>query len=358
MKKLKRNKTRKKCEIDWSVLETVDDVISHVLWNDGMDLDDIRVGYLDVAHACQENYFTSLSLMENPSVYSDVEQMIVSHRMIQYFKYKDEKVWFQDVLLDAVIESTITPLLDESRENHTDECEANDRDVKGELSEERRLEKHIPEAGRDIGNISDFYYNKVLEYWDDKTKPNYFLVLKVENVMELQNYILKQEPRYAECCLSPTLLHVNLCTMGLDSPDDVNKMKRILLQMQPDLKEIISKSSWLRFKGVSNFSNRILYLKAEYPPEFAKLVQHIKCRLLAEDIQIRDNKPFQPHLTILKISRKVSRHLCCRNVDQWLCVGFHEMEFGSHDITEIRLCSMGKDRGDDDFYPTVTSIPL
>ena len=104
--------------------------------------------------------------------------------------------------------------------------------VKAEAKAERKGEQSDSDDDIEInvGEIKEKSYIDISSeeegpegHWENKLRPNYFVCVRVTDkeiggaVAYMQDNILDNEPRYAECIVPPAALHVTLCTLGLDT---------------------------------------------------------------------------------------------------------------------------------------------
>lgn len=85
-------------------MKTADDVIKRIQWDANLPQDEFLVGYIDRFLGIQEKYFTSFSWEDIASV--DYTVLAVPKHRIEYFKYKDIKVWDKPRRIDNVFGST------------------------------------------------------------------------------------------------------------------------------------------------------------------------------------------------------------------------------------------------------------
>lgn len=89
--------------------------------------------------------------------------------------------------------------------------------------------------------------------------------------------------------------------LTLHTEDHVATAKSILKSVQPLLVSILPPSHKLRFNGLGQFHNRILYAKVEPDAALSKLVQALKYKFAKAEISLEGNRDvFVPHLTIMK----------------------------------------------------------
>ncbi|GFS07944.1 leukocyte receptor cluster member 9-like, partial [Elysia marginata] len=84
-------------------MKTASDVVNRIIWDDGLEKDDFIVGYFDRFRGLIERSFSAFSWEDLASV--DYDVLAVPRHRIQYFKYKDVKVWDKPRRLDNVFGS-------------------------------------------------------------------------------------------------------------------------------------------------------------------------------------------------------------------------------------------------------------
>ncbi|KAK3576553.1 hypothetical protein CHS0354_011231 [Potamilus streckersoni] len=394
-------------------MRTAEDVINRIKWDKNLPKDQFIVGYIDRFKGLVEKYFTAFTWEDIASV--DYTDLAIPKHRIQYFKYKGEKVWdkkerFDNVfgslgsnitILDvirhhepqnissmsqphshdtipvSVVDDNTYPTSDSSQNpninlNSTasdyprdDYTYSSDEDSSDSDSDDS-IEITIGKPGNDVhysGNRNEYDEEpNPNTFWQDKMRPNYFLALRVtdENVQlgasNIQNYIIEQEPRYGECCIPKICLHITLCTVGLDTEEQLQNAVTCIQDVKDELFSIVSMDKVLKIKGVDNFFNRVVYGKVEYPPEFFDFVHHLKLCLTEHGIEVRDCHDFVPHMTIMKVSRPVARATGTKYVAPWLYSKFTDTVLGQQTINNVYLCQMGDKRQPDGFYNTATSI--
>ncbi|XP_067683966.1 leukocyte receptor cluster member 9-like [Haliotis asinina] len=368
-------------------MKTADDVIKRIMWDGTLQSDDFLVGYWDRFRGIMEKYFSAFSWEDIASV--DYTVLAIPKHRIQYFKYKTEIVWDKGSRLDNVFGSTgskltITDVIEryeknrqnQDQEEDHDEDKDEDKDVDededsdsdsddgitvtiGGISSGTSIQKPTSDTNHYVAGgskVDDWQTdNEFNPFWKDKLRPNYFVAVRVtdqevlENLESVQDYILENEPRYSSCCIPGASLHITLCTLGLDTPEQVSNAVQALQKMKSDLKASVPKEP-LRLVGVGNFFNRVIYAKVQCPETFVPFVDHVKMCLNEAGVDIRDGYEFVPHMTIMKTTRPVSRLMGTKEVSPFLYDGFADMTFGSQTIDAIHLCSMETERREDGFY--------
>lgn len=380
-KKNKKQKGRKKKggeeedEAKKPSMKTADDVIKRILWDDKLDKDDFLVGYLDRFRGIVEKYFSAFSWEDIASV--DYDVLAIPKHRIQYFKYRSQKVWDKPTRMDNVFGSTgsgmtIYDVINNYQEPSETKGDGNAEPVStaacgddedgsntdSDDSDDDGITVTIGSTANTVSQADDETSKANSSYdpfWQDKMRPNYFLALRItdpeirQGVEQIQDYLLDNEPLYGPCCMPPEALHITLCTLGLDTPEQIAHAKEVLKHIEPELASALPKQP-LKIEGVSDFYNRVIYAKVHQEQGLMDFVDQLKLLVREAGLEVRDNHDFVPHMTIMKVTRPVARQKRSKNVDPWLYSNFTDMHFGRQCVDNLYLCSMGDERRDDGFY--------
>lgn len=362
-------------------MKTADDVINRILWDGELERDQFLVGYIDRFTGLQEKYFTAFSWEDIASV--DYNVLAVPKHRIQYFKYKDIKVWDKNQRLDNVFGSlgsntTLYDVINNYEKNNLSENQNENNDTETANNADDASSDTDSDSDDDIVVTIDSSASKMEDqdeadlsddegfdkYWRDKMRATHFLALRItsEDIKSMANHIqdsiVEHEPHYEECCIPSSSLHVTLCTLGLDTPEQVANAVQVVQKIKPELENILSSATKLKFRNIQNFFNRVLYAEADCPPEFMKMVDHLRLCLRESGIEIRDSHDFVPHMTIMKVSRPVAKATGKKYIAPWLYSNQSNIEFGTQVVNNIHLCEMGISRREDGFYMTPVSLEL
>lgn len=374
-------------------MKTAEDVIKRILWDSNLESENFSVGYLDRFLGLMEKNFSQFSWEDLASV--DYTVLAIPKHRIQYFKYRKVIVWDKRKRLDNVFGSagckvTITDVIanyvEPEMTSSNDESEKcvqpewsenghvkNDRDnniVDDDDNDSNGNDDDDSDDGicitldgkQDVGeeNSEDEVEDK--GPWQNKLRPNYFLCQRItvpevlENVSAMQNQILDMDSRYLQCCIPPHMLHVTICTLGLYQPEHIEEVATILRENRDDLAEMAKSGMSVDISGVGNFFERVVYGKVNHDERFANYAQHV-CMLIREaGINICDNYEFVPHMTILKVTRPVARHVGTKKVASWMYEDFRNMKFGTQVIDGIYLCAMKGEKLPGQFYDSPANI--
>ncbi|KAK9395510.1 LENG9: Leukocyte receptor cluster member 9 [Crotalus adamanteus] len=176
------------------------------------------IGYLDQFLGILEESFTSFSWEDLASVGPGV-LAIPKHRT-QYFKYRDRVVWDKASRTDDVFGST------GSRKTILD--------VMKKMLRPPEIWEHFQEALCAVS--SDF----------------------------------------APYCVPRATLHVTLCLLHLDTPEEIHKAMMALEELQAGFQRLLPPVLLLSFRNVESFNSQVLYLAPDPAPQLGALAQSLE----------------------------------------------------------------------------------
>ncbi|XP_064633378.1 A-kinase anchor protein 7-like isoform X2 [Lineus longissimus] len=362
-------------------MKTATDVISRIMWDDSLEKDDFLVGYIDRFRGLLERSFAEFSWEDLASV--DYDVLAIPKHRIEYFKYKEVKVWDKPSRVDNVFGSsgdkklTIQKVIANYDEERARLPAASEGGVAGNLvvqddvsydsdsDSDDGIVVSIGGANNDCGyedqeTDSDDFSS---ESWGNKLRPNYFIAVRITDpeiigmVSHIQDVLSEREPRYQECCIGPKALHVTLCTLRIDTQE---QLADVTDQLRSEAQELKSSARGLKlkFEGIDNFFHRVLYAKVHHGDDFTAFVDEVKLVLRTGGIEIRDNYDFVPHMTLMKVSRPVARAMGTKNISPHIYSGSEDIIFGEQMVDALHLCSMKEEKGADGFYYCPLSLPF
>ena len=333
-----------------SRMKTAEDVISRVIWDDGLVNDEFIIGYIDRFVGIVEKPFTAFSWEDLASV--DYNTLAIPKHRIQYFKYRGVLVWDKINRIDHVFGSTgnLVTVLDICKEVFTD----NKDHCLNELSDDE-----------DDGIVINTGFNTDLdiaaadrEYWGPKKRPTHFLAVRiiepcvVERVSTAQKVCLDVDPLYESCVIPTERLHITLSCLGLDTQEQVDNAVAALSDLKKDMAIIQPQNIELEFSDIGNFFHNVLYAKVKENQELLDFHNYLNLFLRERGIEVRDVFDFVPHMTLIKLQRQLGRDvLHTRFLDPRLYTFLEEQHFGVAKLDNIQLCEMSEDRRDG-FYVT------
>ncbi|XP_029441093.1 leukocyte receptor cluster member 9 [Rhinatrema bivittatum] len=353
-------------------MKTAEDVISRIQWDEHLPKDCFVVGYLDRFLGIIEKPFAAFSWEDLASVGYDV-LAIPKHR-IQYFKYRDLIVWDKSTRTDNVFGSTgsgwtIQDIMEKystlvQLEESMDLAQASNRQEPEDAAEELR-----EEGG---GEHTDGLYLEqpstlaITEHPSlPKERPSHFVAVRINSkelqhaIKDVQDELLKARPGLVDFCSSGSTLHLTLCLLHLDSPEEIQQALTILQEFGSNSQRLLPPTLILHFKGLKDFHSRVLYVAPSDTTVLLRLM-----RVLTHSFSEKGLAVIHPpnsdsfHVTIAK----VPKHRAQKDPTLQLCPDFYKewqwREFGSQTVDALCFCCARGDRRSDGFYTTLLELPL
>ncbi|KAM8832810.1 A-kinase anchor protein 7 isoform 1-T1 [Spinachia spinachia] len=200
-------------------------------------------------------------------------------------------------------------------------------------------------------------------------RPNYFVSIPITNaeigsaVMEIQEAMLRQEPRLAKAMLPVPTLHITLLVTHLASQEQVDLAATVLDRSGPPLAELLGgRDLVLPFLGIGHFRKEVVFVGLA--PGLHRNTLDSAAELLRSEFEDQGllqegNRGFEPHLTIMKLSRASKlRSQGIKRVDPALYSSYTNKFFGDQTVERLDLCSMLKKKQQDGYYHTEMSLKL
>lgn len=368
-----------------SGMRTSTDVIKRLQWDQMADKSKFVVGYEDRFVGIMEKPFSSFC-WEDISSLDNYTFAIPRHR-IQYFSYRGVIIWDRRIRQDNIFGSTpnstkleetlsqIDAKLDSLQAENKDVACENTDDQTEESKNEHKGERQDMVLPREptLSRIShtDSKVSPII-IPREKTRPNFFICFRVTNdqvrqqVEQVQSGIISREPLFRDAALAPVRLHVTLCTLRLESEQDIQCVRRALYgkKISAALVKYLHPRQAIRFQGTFEFRDRVIHTRpfssfaqndAARVIAFAKVLDKEMCATGVNVITSREG--FVPHMTILKLNREMCRERPT-GVNRGLYADFTSIMFGEQRIEGIFLCSMLAPPGDDGFYETHAHVAM
>ncbi|XP_059211989.1 A-kinase anchor protein 7-like isoform X1 [Centropristis striata] len=203
----------------------------------------------------------------------------------------------------------------------------------------------------------------------ESQRPNYFVSIPITNtqissaVSEVQEAILQQEPRLAKAMIPVPTLHITLLVTHLASQEQVDLAASMLSQLKPSLAELLGgRNLVLPFSGISHFRKEVVFVglaPGQHRHTLDSLAELLRSRFEEQGLLQEGNRGFEPHLTIMKLSRASKlRSQGIKRVDPALYSNYTNKFFGDQTVERVDLCSMLKKKQQDGYYHTETSLQL
>lgn len=398
-------------------MKTADDVISRILWDEQVPTEYFSIGYLDRFLGILEEPFASFSWEDLASVGPGI-LAIPKHR-IQYFKYGTRVVWDKASRTDDVFGSTgsgttILEVIKEEKEaakvaeekvhNHNSNgdgeklmgtegegiaqhTEVENREKwldRGADRPEVVMEHEEAEANLNLDGIADTLPDGEMALQEasdtvssltgdisissgsesfppSKQRPTHFIAIQItspeirEAAKRLQGALCDIRPDLAEFCATLTTLHLTLCLLHLESPEEIHKAITALRELQADSQRLLPPALLLSFQGVDIFNARVLYIAPTCALELGSLARTLEDAFKKKGLTVI-HPPYREkfHLTIVKIPATKGRPKLPAH-SSWIP---NIENIGTQAVEALYLCETGKGRRTDGFYSTLLKLDL
>ncbi|XP_028253529.1 A-kinase anchor protein 7 isoform X2 [Parambassis ranga] len=234
-----------------------------------------------------------------------------------------------------------------------------------DLTQKKRKRKRGESGGR-VDSDEDGDRKKKKK---ESQRPNYFVSIPITNtqissaVTEVQEAILQQEPRLAKAMIPVPTLHITLLVTHLANQEQVDLAATVLTQVETSLAELLGgRGLVLPFSGISHFRKEVVFVGLASGPHrhtLDSLAELLRKRFEEQGLLQGDCRGFEPHLTIMKLSRASKlRSQGIKRVDPALYSNYTNKFFGDQTVERVDLCSMLKKKQQDGYYHTETSLQL
>ncbi|KAL8176769.1 UNVERIFIED_CONTAM: hypothetical protein K2H54_038482 [Gekko kuhli] len=194
-----------------------------------------------------------------------------------------------------------------------------------------------------------------------KQRPTHFVAIQItgsktrEAVRHFQKALCQVRPDLAEFCVPLTTLHLTLCLLRLDTPEDIHRAVVALRELQASSRRLLPPALLLSFQGVETFRSHVLYLRPASTAELGTLAHILEdafCRKGLTVIHPPNKDKF--HLTVVKIPPgKLGPQL--PEDSSWIPP---VEDLGTEAVEALCLCEAGRGRRTDGFYTTVLKLDL
>uniref|UniRef100_A0A8C6WJQ4 A-kinase anchor protein 7 n=1 Tax=Neogobius melanostomus TaxID=47308 RepID=A0A8C6WJQ4_9GOBI len=203
----------------------------------------------------------------------------------------------------------------------------------------------------------------------ESKRPNYFVSIPITNqqissaVAEVQQAMLQQEPKLSKAMIPVPTLHITLLVTHLANQEQVDQAAAVLAGVEPSLAELLGgRGLVLPFSGIGHFRKEVVFIglaPGEHRHTLDSLAELLRCHFEEQGLFQGDVGGFEPHLTIMKLSRAPKlRSQGIKRVEPSLYSDYTDRFFGDQPVERVDLCSMLKKKRQDGYYHTDSSVQL
>lgn len=270
---------------------------------------------------------------------------IPKHR-IEYFNYHGELVWSKKGRIDKVFGSSNSggETIYDVIQRHADAV---------------RKEKDCPEL-----IVNEQESSEIRPSCKSKPRPTHFICIPISDpavrarLHELQTQVCAKDSRLEQACIPVAALHITLLMLRCPNPEALAKAKSIFEEFRPLLNLYVPMSTSISLKGVNTFDGRVMYAQPIEVGRLRCLVDAMAAKFTAAGVRLLGNRtPYQPHVTLFKLSRAMSADAGVGRMDYTLYGKFSDKWIGEQAVNSLNFCELYgvKDRYTG-FYVSISSI--
>lgn len=169
----------------------------------------------------------------------------------------------------------------------------------------------------------------------------------------VQKQVLSHLPQSEPFWVKPETLHVTLCLLILQTPEEISTASELLqCVVRNYYKPPISVSFPLKLK---HFNGRVLYIPPQPVPEIQTLNTPLQAVFREKGWLHRHSRQPNYHLTLAKVTEAGAERMF---EDVGLIRLAKDVNFGRLEVDKLYLCEMKKPRTVSGFYETVCVVNL
>ncbi|NXU53466.1 AKA7G protein, partial [Turnix velox] len=181
-----------------------------------------------------------------------------------------------------------------------------------------------------------------------------------DNIQALQNAIIQKDERLSKAMVRSGSFHVTMLVMHLSSEEDISLAAGALSDSKESVEELLKgKTMELSFQGIDHFKNEVGFVKLaqnDHRTILVEIAETMKKIFQEKGILSGEERPFEPHLTFMKLSKSAQLHKQVKKIDPSLYEDFKSHYFGDEVLHRLDLCSMLKKKQPDGYYHCESSI--
>ncbi|KAB7499010.1 A-kinase anchor protein 7 isoform gamma, partial [Armadillidium nasatum] len=192
--------------------------------------------------------------------------------------------------------------------------------------------------------------------------PNYFVAVQVSNpeihkaVLNVQKTMLSSNEKISGSLINVSTLHITLFVLHISTEDQLHVACSALDHCAAKLSKNLSEDPLcLKFSRVSHFSNKVVFAQLIEDNDYKRFLattEQIREQFLDMGVLLTDDRFFNPHLTIAKLSKlaKTNQNIHIRKIEPETYASERSKYFGEQYVTGLQLLSMNKPKDEKGYY--------
>ncbi|XP_058039525.1 leukocyte receptor cluster member 9 isoform X3 [Ahaetulla prasina] len=194
-----------------------------------------------------------------------------------------------------------------------------------------------------------------------KKRPTHFIAIPIsspeirEAVKNFQEALCAVNSDYAPFCVPRPTLHITLCLLHLDTPEEIHKAMMALEELQAGFQRLLPPVLLLSFHNVESFNSRVLYLAPDPVPQLVALAQSLEDAFTKKGLTvICSPSKGKFHLTIVKVPPRKGMP----QLPSDLAWAPTMEDLGVQAVESIGLYEVGKGKRTDNVYVSILKLDL
>ncbi|XP_063157259.1 leukocyte receptor cluster member 9 [Candoia aspera] len=194
-----------------------------------------------------------------------------------------------------------------------------------------------------------------------KERPTHFIAIPItspeirEAVKHFQEALCAVSSDFTPFCVPRATLHITLCLLHLDTPEEIHKAIMALEELQADFQRLLPPALLLTFRNLESFNSRVLYLAPVPVPQLGVLAQGLEDAFAEKGLTvISPPAKGKFHLTVAKIPPRKSMP----QLPSGLTWAPTVEDLGIQAVEAICLYEVGKGKRTDNLYVSILKLDL
>ncbi|XP_032093231.1 leukocyte receptor cluster member 9 [Thamnophis elegans] len=194
-----------------------------------------------------------------------------------------------------------------------------------------------------------------------KERPTHFIAIPItspeiwEAVKHFQEALCAVSSDYAPFCVPRATLHITLCLLHLETPEEIHKAMMALEELQAGFQRLLPPVLLLSFRNAESFNSRVLYLTPDPVPQLGALAQSLEDTFTKKDLTvICPPSKGKFHLTIVKVPPRKGMP----QLPSGLAWAPTIEDLGVQAVESIGFYEVGKGKRTDNVYVSILKLDL
>ncbi|KAM3822491.1 leukocyte receptor cluster member 9 [Vipera latastei] len=194
-----------------------------------------------------------------------------------------------------------------------------------------------------------------------KERPTHFIAIPItspeirEAAKHFQEALCAVSSDFTPYCVPGATLHVTLCLLHLDTPEEIHKAMMALEELQAGFQRLLPPVLLLSFRRLESFNSRVLYLAPDPVPQLGALAQSLEDAFTQKGLAvICPPSKGKFHLTVVKVPPRKGMP----RLPSSLAWAPTVEELGVQAVESVGFYEVGKGKRTDHVYVSILKLDL